>query len=121
MKYRIKQVDNIFYPQYKKIIFWKNYVNSEKKITSIDSSSIDSVKNFILLKIKEDSIKKYRIKEYGNIFYPQKKELFIWEYWSNIDNYKIHFYSFNEASNFLNQVINEKKIIIYQVNHKQNN
>lgn len=93
MKYRIKQIDDIFYAQYKKFIFWKNYSElqtKEKQSTdcrqydaftkfwkNIKFNSIDNAKDFLLLKIEEDSKKKYRVKEYNNFFYPQKKELFI--------------------------------------------
>ncbi len=73
MKYRIKQIDNIFYVQYKKFIFWKNY--SEKFCINKKFNSIDSAKDFLLLQIKEDSKKKYRIKEYNYLFYPQKKRI----------------------------------------------
>lgn len=54
MKYRIKQIDNIFYVQYKKFIFWKNY--SEFCINK-KFNSIDNAKDFLLLQIKEDSKK----------------------------------------------------------------
>jgi hypothetical protein len=72
MKYRIKQIDDIFYAQYKKFIFWKNYSElqtKEKQSTDWRQTgdetfcrnkkfnSIDNAKDFLLLKIKEDSKK----------------------------------------------------------------
>ena len=75
MKYRIKQIDDIFYAQYKKFIFWKNYSElqtKEKQSTDWRQTgdetfwrnkkfnSIDNAKDFLLLKIEEDSKKNIR-------------------------------------------------------------